>query len=169
MNLIKCTLSDIEELITIGRTTYYDTFHSMNSPETMERYLDEAFDRQKITGELTNPKSSFYFLYDEDVLIGYKKINFYPAQSDINDPKSLELERIYVLSEYKGKGYGTFMIDKTVQLAKENKCTSIWLGVWEKNLKALSFYQKQGFEIAGKHPFRMGNEIQNDYILRKVI
>ena len=169
MNLIKCSLSDIEQLIQIGKKTYYDTFHLYNSKDTMTKYLNEAFDYQKITDELKNPHSSFYFLYDENILTGYMKTNFPPGQSDINDPESLELERIYVCSKYKGRGYGKFMINKAVSIARENRYRKIWLGVWENNNNALLFYKKMGFEIADKHPFRMGDEIQTDLVMIKWI
>ncbi len=96
MKLRKCNQLDLIELIEIGRSTYYETFHTMNSKETMSKYLDEAFHPNKIIEELNNPNSSFYFLYNKEILLGYIKINFSPSQTDINDINSLELERIYV-------------------------------------------------------------------------
>ncbi len=169
MELKKCGVADLEDLVSIGRKTYYDTFHSMNTEETMTAYLDEAFDVGRITEELNNPKSEFYFLYDDGVRAGYFKVNFYPAQSDINDPDSLELERIYVDAANKGRGYGRFMIDSAVSIAKAGGCGRIWLGVWEHNHNAISFYKKMGFEIVDTHSFRMGDELQNDYILSKPV
>ncbi|WP_319414958.1 GNAT family N-acetyltransferase [Marispirochaeta aestuarii] len=169
MNLRLCNISDLNRIINIGRRTYYDTFHQLNTRDTMSQYLDEAFSVEKISKELNNPKSFFYFLYDKELLVGYMKVNFYPAQSDINDPESLELERIYVSKEFKGQGYGKFMIEKTMAIAKDNGCTKVWLGVWEKNSSAISFYQRMGFEIIGRHTFRMGEEIQNDLVLQRMI
>ena len=169
MNLRLCNISDLNRIINIGRRTYYDTFHQLNTRDTMSQYLDEAFSVEKISKELNNPKSSFYFLYDKELLVGYMKVNFYPAQSDINDPESLELERIYVSKEFKGQGYGKFMIEKTMAIAKDNGCIKVWLGVWEKNSSAISFYQRMGFEIIGRHTFRMGEEIQNDLVLQRMI
>jgi len=169
MKLRKCNQLDLIELIEIGRSTYYETFHTMNSNETMSKYLDEAFHPTKINEELHNPDSSFYFLYSKEILSGYIKINFSPSQTDINDRNSLELERIYVKKEHIGKGFGKFLINKTISIAKNHKLKYVWLGVWEENKPALAFYRKMGFEFYKKHTFRMGDELQNDFILRRNI
>ena len=132
MKLYKCRPEDLDDVISIGRETYYETFHSMNSHETMEMYLSESFSPEKIEGELRNPQSEFYFIYDEESLVGYVKINLPPAQTDLNEKDSLELERIYVKGEFKGSGYGRYVMEKVLSLAKEYRCHYVWLGVWEK-------------------------------------
>ena len=167
MNLHKCSHSDLDTLVSIGRTSYYDSFHTMNSIETMKSYLDEAFDPLKIKKELSNPESKFYLLYENDVPAAYIKINSPPAQTDLNDPESLELERIYVNKKHKGKGYGSVLIDKTISVAREKGCAYVWLGVWEKNEAAIGFYKKMGFEIFDRHTFRMGDELQDDLLMKK--
>ena len=168
MKFRKCNQVDITEIIKLGRSTYYDTFHALNRKDTMDKYLDESFNPKKIENELNNPDSVFYFLYDNDLIVAYMKVNFPNAQTDINDLNSLELERIYVKKEYKGLGYGKAIIAKTISIAKEHGCNYVWLGVWEKNKHAIAFYQKMGFEIFDKHIFRMGDELQNDFILKKL-
>lgn len=94
-------------------------------------------------------------------------MNFPPSQTDINDPESLELERIYVRKQFKGRGLGRQLIEKTLILAEEKDCRFVWLGVWERNEAALEFYKKMGFAIFGNHSFRMGEELQNDFVLKK--
>ncbi len=167
MKLKECNQNDLRQILEIGIETYYDTFHLLNNEETMSLYLKEAFNEIKIQNELNNPDSRFFLLFYEKKPAAYLKINFYPVQTDLNDPESLELERIYVKSEYKGKGFGKLLINHTIKIAKEKKCDYVWLGVWEKNEAALAFYKKMGFVIAGQHSFRMGNELQQDYILKK--
>lgn len=162
-----CRLSDLEALCAVGRETYDETFRSMNTPETMQRYLDEAFNPQKMLAELENENSRFYFLYANGDLAGYLKVNFAPAQSDLNDPDSLEIERIYIKRAYKGKGLGKSLMDFSIRLAEEAGKGYAWLGVWEKNEAAIAFYEKMGFEKAGRHSFRMGDELQSDWILNK--
>ncbi len=162
-----CQVSDLETLCAVGRETYDETFRSMNTPETMERYLDEAFNPQKILAELENENSRFYFLFAGGDLAGYLKVNFAPAQSDLNDPDSMEIERIYVKRAYKGKGLGKSLMDFALRLAEEADKAYAWLGVWEKNEAAIAFYKKMGFEEAGRHSFRMGDELQSDWILKK--
>jgi ribosomal protein S18 acetylase RimI-like enzyme len=162
-----CLRSELETLCAIGRETYDDTFREMNTAETMERYLEEAFNAEKMLSEWSNPDSRFYFLYVDADLAGYLKVNDAPAQSDVHDPQSLEIERIYIRKAYKGKGLGTYLMNYALQLALDMGKRYAWLGVWEKNTAAIAFYQKMGFEEMGRHTFKMGDELQSDWIMKK--
>ena len=76
---------------------------------------------------------------------GYIKLNEYKAQTDIYDPRSLEIERIYVTKEFQGKGLGSALMNKAIDIAVTRKKSYVWLGVWERNHKAILFYKKKGF------------------------
>ena len=43
----------------------------------------------------------------------------------------------------------------------------VWLGVWERNERALRFYEKLGFQRFGFHYFQFGSERQRDFWLQK--
>jgi ribosomal protein S18 acetylase RimI-like enzyme len=139
----------------------------MNTPENMKAYLDKAFDINKLSNEVLNSNSFFYFLYYEEELAGYFKLNEYPAQTEVNDPKALEVERIYIKKKFHSKGLGSVLLNKAIEIANIRKRSYIWLGVWEKNEKALEFYKRNGFYIIGQHSFFMGEEEQTDFIMRK--
>ena len=167
--LVECGFDALEQLVAIGRETYFETFRRMNSPETMSRYLDEAFNPSRIREELSNAHSRFFLLLADNHPAAYIKINFAEAQTDINDPEALELERIYVRRSYKGRGFGRFLIDSVLEIAASRGCRYLWLGVWEKNEGAIAFYRKMGFSVFGTHQFRMGEELQQDLLFRKIL
>ena len=133
----------------------------------MEKYLAQSFSRDKLLGELRSRSSRFFLMHVDDLPMGYLKLNEAPAQTDINDPEGMKIERIYIRKRYKGKGYGTalmtFALEKSAELQKQYE----WLGVWEKSENAIAFYEKIGFEKTGSHLFRMGDEIQSDYIMKR--
>ncbi|MDC7126698.1 MAG: GNAT family N-acetyltransferase [Spirochaetales bacterium] len=165
----QCQISDLNKLIDIGVKTYFDTFKELCSEEVMAAYLQEAFDKDKILSEINNKNSFFYFVYVGEHLAGYIKINIDDAQCDLKEQNGLEIERIYVKNSFKRKGIGNALIRKGVEMAKDYKKDFIWLGVWEKNESAIEFYNKNNFFEIGTHSFRMGDEIQNDYIMKKEI
>ena len=167
MILRSCTSEDIDTLRALSIKTYYETFAHLNTPEDMQAYLDEAFEINKLCHELADPNSLFFFLYFNDALAGYLKVNEAPSQTDINDKSSLEIERIYVTSEFQGKGLGQFLIEQAISIATERHKKYAWLGVWEKNEKAIRFYKKNGFYEIGTHAFVMGEDVQTDYVMRK--
>lgn len=165
----QCTIDHLEELREISYITYKDTFEAVNTQETMTSYLEEAFNLAKLEKEVLNPLSIFYLLIDDGTLVGYMKISLPSAQTDFNDPDAMELERIYVKKTYKGRGYGQLMVEKAILMTKAQGLKSLWLGVWEDNTSAKKFYGKFGFVKVGEHGFRMGDEVQTDYIYRKWI
>lgn len=163
----QCLPGDLPTLRELSYRTYHETFAHMNTASNMRAYLERAFDIDKLRGELSDGNSLFFFLYAGGQLAGYLKLNESPAQTDIHDIRALEIERIYVAKEFQGKGLGRALLDKAVDAANDRGKSYIWLGVWEKNDKAISFYQKNGFYEIGTHPFLMGEEEQTDFIMRK--
>ncbi|WP_124066444.1 GNAT family N-acetyltransferase [Clostridium sp. E02] len=163
----QCTQEDICTLREFSYKTYNETFEETNTPSNMKAYLDKSFDIERLRVELLNGNSMFYFLYSDGELSGYLKLNEAPAQTDINDGRSLEIERIYIAKEFQGKGLGTELMDRAIDLANMRKKLYVWLGVWEENEKAVLFYKKNGFYQIGSHSFFMGDDEQTDYIMRK--
>lgn len=161
-----CTENDLERLQALSVATFRATFEAGNNPDDLGAYIDRALNLEKLASELQKAGSTFYFLEEGKALIGYLKLNLIPDQSDINDPESLEIERIYIDQAYHGKGFGKILFDFAVAKAHENGLKYIWLGVWEKNFKALDFYYKQGFIKFDEHRFKLGTDNQVDYLLR---
>lgn len=165
--LKKCTLQNLPALQKISIDTYFETFEKFNSKENMDAYLQDAFNAPKLTKELSDLNSEFYFLFCDRQLAGYLKINEVPSQTDIHDPQSLEIERFYILRAFQGNGMGQFMMDHALSLALARTKKYVWLGVWEHNEKAKRFYHKNGFYKIGAHSFIMGDDDQTDFVLRK--
>ena len=160
------TLNDLKALQSISKQTFTETFASSNSKENMEKYLDEALSLEKLTEELNNSNSLFYFIEDNNTPIGYLKLNMGASQTELNDNSALEIERIYVTQAYQGKKVGQQLYEKAIQVAKEKGVEYIWLGVWEENHKAIQFYTKNGFTAFDKHIFTLGDEEQTDIMMK---
>lgn len=167
LSIRKCGCADLTDLQEIATETFSSAFSKLNTAETMAKYLKDAFNPQKLLAELKNRNSSFYFIYCNDVLAGYIKLNEFEAQTDIKESDSFEIERIYVKSEFSGKGIGRRLIEYAIEQAGLKNKKYIWLGVWEKNTDAIRFYKHNGFYEAGKHIFVMGDEKQTDLIMKK--
>ncbi len=162
----KITLSDINELQTISRQTFFDTFSAGNTEENMTKYLDEGLSIEKLTAELNDKNAEFYFATLDGNVIGYLKLNFGQSQTELRDDKALEIERIYVLKEYHGKNVGQLLYNKAIQIARQKNADYVWLGVWEENPRAINFYKKNGFVEFEKHIFKLGNDEQTDIMMK---
>ncbi|WP_035618625.1 GNAT family N-acetyltransferase [Lacticigenium naphthae] len=163
----KCTKTDIQELQAISRQTFVETFGTQNTPEDLQHYLQEAFHIKNVEKEWTNPNSVFYFIYIYEKLAGYLKLNQDEAQTESYGTETMEVERIYVLKEFKGKGSGKKLLEKAEEVAHQQNKNKIWLGVWEHNDKAIEFYKKRGYQKIDEHIFQLGEDKQTDFIFMK--
>ena len=87
--------------------------------------------------------------------------------SEFNGFTSIEIARIYALKKSIGKGVGRELMQKCISIAREMNRDIIWLGVWEKNERAIQFYRKWGFEKFAEHEFILGNDVQTDWLMYK--
>ncbi len=162
----KATKNDLRDLLHVARTAFLQAFTVGNEPQNVSAYLDQAFTVEQFGKEMANPASSFFLAELSGELVGYVKVNEAQAQTDLRDPRSLEIARLYVLEDYLGLGVGKVLLDYSIDLAKRSQKKYLWLGVWERNARAIRFYEKNGLRVFGSHPFQFGEEIQSDYLMR---
>ena len=158
--------SHIAALQQIGRQTFSETFAESNTAENMAKYLEEAYSHEKLSAELNNLNSFFYFAMLDAKVIGYLKINMGLSQTELKANDALEIERIYVLKDFHGKKVGQLLFDKAIAIAKQQHLAYVWLGVWEENKRALQFYTKNGFVEFDQHVFVLGDEAQTDIMMK---
>ena len=167
MHIRQLTLADLDQLQSISRTTFHETFAADNSEADMAHYLEHNLSASRLAQELVNPEIRFYFAEDDDGnALGYLKTNTGAAQSEPQDPQALEIERIYVLSAHHGRGVGAALYRQARHDAEQQGAPYLWLGVWEHNRSALQFYQKHGFTAFASHTFTLGSDAQTDILMK---
>ena len=169
MQIRKLDITDLENLQKISITTFRETFEEVNSEEDMQKYLDENLSLERLKSELENLDSEFYFIENENKNLGYLKLNFENAQTEKVEENYFEIERIYVLKAFLGQKIGQILFDKAIEIGREKNLEYVWLGVWEENHRAIKFYEKNGFEIFGKHDFVLGKDVQTDLLMKMKI
>lgn len=160
---------DAATVLQIGTETFVETFAESNTKEDLAKYLADHFNDYRIREELSNPESFFFLACEDEMIVGYLKVNTGKSQTELKDEVSLEIERIYVKQAYHGKKVGQLLYDKALEIACQLGKTYIWLGVWEENAKAIRFYGKNGFVVFDKHIFRMGDDEQTDLMMKKLL
>ena len=160
-------IEDAKTLQALSVLTFKETFGVQNNKENMKAYLEERLSLEQITFELEEPNSSFYFAIINKQCVGYLKLNFKNAQNeDVLNRQAFEIERIYILSLFQGKGLGSQLFQKAIDIGKAKKYNRLWLGVWEFNLNALAFYKRKGLNAFGKHTFLLGKDRQTDILMQ---
>ena len=153
----------------ISRQTFYETFAAHNSVADMDIFLSEQFTRGKLMMEVGTPGLYFFLAYVDDVVAGYLKLREGNHPKGITNKNALEIARIYVLKDFAGKGVGKALMNKSIEMAAELKKDALWLGVWEKNKKAIEFYNNWGFKRFSEQDFLLGKDLQIDWLMEKPI
>jgi len=165
MNIRYGNIDDAKMLSELGAKTFYDTFARDNTPENMAAHLKNSFSPEVQLAELSNPNHIFLIVEDGDKPIGYAQLTLDSKEEFLTGVNSLEVRRIYASQEYIGKGIGKALMQAAIHEAERRGCDSVWLGVWEKNPRAIEFYKKWGFKEVGTHIFTVGDDPQRDYIM----
>jgi len=169
MKIRKINIDDLEALRNLSIQTFKETFEEVNTEEDMQKYLLENLSIEKLKSELENPNSEFYFAENNNEILGYLKLNFKDAQTEKLEENHFEIERIYVSKTFLGQKIGQILFDKAIEIGREKNLEYVWLGVWEENHRAIRFYEKNGFEIFGKHDFVLGKDVQTDLMMKLYI
>lgn len=163
------SLSETAALVTVSRDTFIAAFADTNTAEDMNTYLEQHLSASILAAEQLTSGTSFYFAEEDGSIVGYLKLNSGGAQKEAAGDNSMEIERIYILPSHWRKGVGQQLLDFAINTAKDSGIIRIWLGVWEHNDRALAFYQRNGFETFGQHPFVLGTDEQTDLLLQRMI
>lgn len=163
------TIDDAALIADLSRQTFYETFAPHNTKEDMEKFMSEQFSRERLISQVQWPGNLFYLAYADEEIAGYVRMLEGSNPPGLGKVAAIEIARIYAASNVIGKGIGSALMQHCLQVAKDRKKKFIWLGVWEKNQRAIDFYIKWGFERFGEHEFVLGNDVQTDWLMKRAI
>jgi len=129
--------------------------------------MNEVFTEQRLTEEVGKLENIFFIAYLDNEPVGYAKLREGKNLIELGDVDAIEIARIYSEQKTIGKGIGKALMLKCFEVAKERNKKVIWLGVWEHNETAISFYKKFGFEQFGSHVFMLGDDVQTDLLMKR--
>ena len=161
--------ADAETLAQLGARTFRETFGSQNTPENMASYLAKAFDVQVVAREIADPSVTYLIGEIDHNPAAYAMVRSVPAPTSVTGPSPLELARFYVDRPWHGVGIANALMKACEDEARRRGARTLWLGVWEKNPRAIRFYEKCGFRDVGSQTFMVGDDPQNDRVMSRPI
>ena len=163
------TSADADLLAKVGAQAFAEAFAAENTPENLAAYLASAFSPAIQAAEIADPAGCFLIAQMGESAIGYARMRTGDVPPEVGDPNAIELQRIYVLRDWLGHKVGAALMRASLEEAAARGHRTIWLGVWERNPRAIAFYQRWGFEQVGTHMFQLGDDAQTDWLMRRSI
>lgn len=153
VSIVKATVTNFQTIIDIGKASFIESHHTSASKETIDTYINEKFTEAIIKEELADVRNLFHIIYYNNTPAGYSKIILSIRHDNVKVENVTKLERIYLLKNYYSLKLGYQLFEFNVNLSKNNNQKGMWLYVWDKNERAVNFYEKTGFKIIGSHNF----------------
>ena len=159
------TAEDAALLAAVGAETFFDAYESQLSPESLAAFVAGLFSPEMQAGELADPGYLFLILEVDGTTAGYAALRDEAPPEAKSGERALELARIYLRQPWIGRGLGSALMQASLDAASRKGFPAVWLAVWEHNARALSFYERWGFEQMGAITFEFGDELQTDLVL----
>ena len=172
MHIRKAQASDAAALAQLAEQTFIATYGPHCDPNMVHEHCQKNFGVSQQLAEIQNEHGITLLQFVGDELIGFvqmKQTEAPPCVLVATDVSAICLHRYYVTQKWHGKGVALILLEHAIEQAKAVGAQAMWLGMWQHNQRALSFYQKHGFEIVGEVEYQFGKVIENDKVLFRVL
>ena len=165
----KAERRDATQLATIAEATFKEAFAGVNTPEDMDLHCRTRYGEAIQAEEIADPNRVTLLCEQDGRLLGFAQLRWGEVPSCIVADAPGEIQRLYVVSDSHGKGIAQDLMRGCLDEMARRRSDVVWLGVWERNPRAIAFYQKFAFVEVGEHIFRVGRDPQRDILLARPV
>jgi ribosomal protein S18 acetylase RimI-like enzyme len=169
LSIRKANRIDANRLSQLAEATFRDTFAAVNAAEDMDLHCQSHFSETIQAGEIANPNMITLLGEDQERLAGFAQLRWEAAPACVLARFPGEIQRLYVASDWHGKGVAQRLMDACIEAMQRRGSDVVWLGVWERNPRAIAFYKKFGFVEVGAHVFAVGRDPQRDILMARSV
>ena len=160
-------VDDIDVLCRLGATTFRETYRGISDPREVDDYADEHFTPAQVAAWLHRPDARTLLAFVADAPVGYAHVRRAKVPDCVADRQAIQLSRLYLLASAQGHGVGGALMDAALAEIAALGGRTVWLGAYDRNVKALAFYARRGFASVGTHEFEFGGQVYADPVLTR--
>lgn len=161
--------SDARPLAVLAEQTFRGAFEALNTPVNMDLHCAAHFSEALQRTEILDAAFDTLVADHSGQLVGFAQLHWGPGPESLGAQQPVEIQRLYVSQEWHGRGVAQELMTTVIGLAEARGADQVWLGVWERNPRAIAFYRKCGFREVGAHTFLLGTEPQRDIVMTRVV
>jgi ribosomal protein S18 acetylase RimI-like enzyme len=167
ITITRATAADAAQLARTAAALFEQAFGDANTPEDMTAYVGDAFSEARQGREIEDPRSRIWLARaDDGTLVGYAHVRLDVSPSArAPHRRAAEIARLYADRRWHGRGLGAALMHACIDSARQESADLLWLGVWERNARAIAFYGKHGFRVIGHQEFLLGSDRQRDLVM----
>lgn len=163
----EATAADLSAIDRLFRQSFCDTFAHLYRPGDPKAFLSK-FTAGAWADEFNNTDYRFRVAEVDGDIVGYLKLGplTLPVETSAH---AIELRQLYILKEYHGVGIAHALTDWAIDQARALGAGELYLTVYTDNHRAKRFYHRYGFEAVGRYDFMVGQQADEDIIMRKLL
>lgn len=169
VTIVPATPDDAAPLATLAESTFVETFAADNDPADMAAYVAGAFGVARQRDELCDPDVTVLIARRDEVPVGYLMLREGSAPPCVTGDGAIEIARLYASAAVIGSGVGAALMERALAECAARGRRTAWLGVWERNTRAIAFYRRWGFEDVGTQTFQLGSDLQTDRVMARAV
>lgn len=164
-NLRRAADGDAAALARLADRTFRETFASGNTPDDLEQHCARHYGERQQLAEIRDPALETWVAEIDGALVAYGQLRFGARSPAVAAARPAEVARFYVDARHHGVGLAQRLMDRLLERADASGADAVWLGVWERNPRAIRFYEKHGFAVVGEKVFVVGADPQRDVVM----
>lgn len=158
-------VDDAAELAAFAARAFEEAFAAENDWNDLQTHLNTSYGPEQQAAELADPSVKTILARLDGALSAYAQVRRSPPPPCVTQALPVELHRFYVDRTAHGTGLASSLMQEVHKAAHEFEADHIWLGVWERNARAIAFYRKMKFVDVGTKFYMVGPDRQLDRVL----
>lgn len=163
-------IADIPALARLGRDSFVAAFGHLYRPEDLSRFLEDVHSERAVAGEMANPLCRYRVAEADAALVGYCKLSLacgWPEHA--RGAGAVELKQLYTAPGRSGRGIGAMLMEWALAEARGHGADELQLSVWSRNFGAQRFYARYGFEKMADIHFRVGDQLDEEFLFARML
>jgi ribosomal protein S18 acetylase RimI-like enzyme len=158
-------VSDAAGLAAFAARTFAEAFGDDTGVDDLQAHLAATYRADLQACELADPTVITLLALQDSRIIAFAQIRRGTlAPACVTLPDAVELQRFYADRSVHGTGLSMQLMRDALDAARELGGRYAWLGVWERNARAMGFYRKAGFNEVGFTHYVVGSDRQLDRV-----
>lgn len=156
------TVGDAPLLALFAAQAFTDTYRKLSDAQEIADYVAEHFQPEVVARVISDPGCTTLLAWVGEQLAGYAILSAAPVPDCVAGPAPLKLWRLYLGEGFIGHGLGARLMAEAHAEAGRRGAQTLWLSVYDKNVRAVEFYERFGFAKVGGLEFLFGGQIYID-------
>lgn len=162
--------ADLDALVTLASRSFFDAYCETDDHAVIREYCSLNFTLEQFASVLADPKSRIIVATaGANDLVGYAHVCVSIPPPCVHGPSPVELSRIYLSKDWIGRGVGALLMRASIDQGIRLGGRTLWLGVYERNPRAMAFYRRFGMRVVGTKPWEWGGETFQDPVMERAI